>query len=83
MQLFEFVESNQKNFVLEKVFVPPPPRKRGNPVLVTLHVYMEFDMPKAPLTLDELRKETRTTALRRSIAVSEKEMDAAAHLYLF
>jgi hypothetical protein len=86
LQLFKFIEDHQNNIQLTKGTKPPFELKLSKPSRAsTLYVYLTF-AKFAKLrgdTIEELREPAREVAKRKSIEVTEAEVDAALTLYLF
>jgi hypothetical protein len=81
--LFEFIETHQNNIQLTKGAKPPFDLKRPNRSnAAKLCTYVAFAKPPGE-TVQELREPAREIAKRKSIAVTDEEIDAALTLYLF
>jgi Domain of unknown function (DUF4375) len=81
-KLFAFVESRPEAFAIEKMFVPPPPPKRGNTNLIKLGVQLMVS-PALELTFESVRRLTAEAAARNEISASAEELDGASYLFLF
>ena len=85
-QLFKFIEEHQDNIQLIKATKPPFDLKLSKPSKAsTLYTYLTF-AKFAKLsggTIEELRKPAREVAQRKSLEVTDAELDAALTLYLF
>jgi len=81
-KLFEFVGSHRQAFAIPKMFVAPPPPKRGNPNLIKLGVGLDF-APKTDRTFEAVRKLAAEIAIREEIGPTDSELDGAAYLFLF
>jgi hypothetical protein len=80
--LFSFIESHQPAFAIPKIFVPPPPPKRGNINLIKLGVGLDF-APKPDRTFAAVRKLAAEVAIKNEIQPSDSELDGAAYVFLF
>lgn len=81
-KLFKFVQSRPQAFLLSKMDVPPPERKRGNVNLITLSVYIGV-LPRPELSFEAVRKRAEEISIERALSCSTQELDAAAHQFLF
>ena len=82
-QLFKFIEAHQNNVQLKEGTKPPfdlKRPKRSNAARLCTHL----TFAKLPWgTVEELREPAREIAKRKSIEVTDAEIDAALTLYLF
>ena len=81
-KLFRFVESHEEKFKLEKISVPPRPKQRGSPNIVSIYASLRFAQPIDP-SFDAVRRLATAIATQRSIPATESEIDGATYLYLF